>query len=102
VRGGIGDIRGHNEHGDTALRQGGLAGRDRLAPGLFRRHNHLAIHTAALEHVVEIHLLDRLDPDVLPHDLGRDPDDGRAVAIGFIETVDEVEAARAAGVLRRP
>ena len=38
-----------------------------------------------------------LETDVLPHDLGRDQDDGGAVAIGLVEAVDEVEAARAAG-----
>ena len=37
------------------------------------------------------------EPQVLPHDLGCDQDDRRAIAIGFIKAVDEVEAAGAAG-----
>jgi hypothetical protein len=97
VRGSIGDVRRDDEHGDTAFRQGGLAGRDCLAPGLFRGHDHLAIDAAALEHVIEIDLLDRFEPQVLPDDLRCDQNDRGAVAIGFIEAIDEVEAAGAAG-----
>ena len=97
VRGGIGDVRRDDEHGDTAFRQGGLAGRDGLAAGLLRRQDHLAIDAAALEHVVEIDLLDRFEAQVLPHDLGCDQNDRGAVAIGFIEAIDEVETAGAAG-----
>ena len=62
VRGSIGDVRRHDEHGDAAFRQRRLAGRDCLAPGLLRRHDHLAIDAAALEHVIEIDLLDRFEP----------------------------------------
>ena len=102
VRGGIGDVRRHDEHGDAAFRQRCLAGRDGLAPGLLRRQDHLAEDAAALEHVVEVDLLDRFEAQVLPHDLGRDQDDRRAVAIGFVEAVDEVETAGAAASLRRP
>ena len=102
VRSGIGDIGRHDENGDATPGQRCLAGRDRLAPGLLGRDDHLTKHTAALEHVVEIDLLDRLEPNVLPHDLGCDQDDGRAVAIGLVEAVDEVEAAGAAACRRRP
>ena len=42
---------------------------------------------------LEIDLLDRFESQILPHDLGRDQDDRRAVAIGLVEPVDEVEAA---------
>jgi hypothetical protein len=96
VRGGIGDIRRHDEHSDTAFRQRGLARCDGLAPSLLGRQDHLAIDAAALEHVVVLDLLDRLESQVPPHDLGCDQDDRRAVAIGFIEAVDEVETAGAA------
>jgi hypothetical protein len=41
--------------------------------------------------------LNRLEAQVLPHDLRRDQDDRGAVAIGFIEAIDEVETAGAAG-----
>ena len=44
----------------------------------------------------EVDLLDRLEPDVLPNDLGRDQDDRRAIAVGLVKPVDEVEAAGAA------
>ena len=44
----------------------------------------------------EVHLLDRLEPDVLPHDLGCDQDHRRAIAVGLVKPVDEVEAAGAA------
>jgi len=81
-----------------AFVRGGLASRDRLAPGLFRRHDHLTIDAAALEHLLEIDLLDRFEPQVLPHDLCCDQDDRCAVAIAsFIKAVDEVGAAGAAG-----
>jgi hypothetical protein len=41
VRGGIGDIRRYYEHRNVAFCQGCLAGCDRLAAELLRRHNHL-------------------------------------------------------------
>jgi len=84
VRSGIGNVGGHDKGGDAAPGERSLAGRDHLAPDLLGREDHLAEHTAAFEHVVEIDLLDRLEPDVLPHDLGRDQDDRRAVAIGLV------------------
>ena len=62
VRGGVGDVRRHDQHGDAAFRQRRLAGRDRFAPGLLGRQDHLAIDAAALVHVIEVDLLDRLDP----------------------------------------
>src|SRR5947209_15649021 len=96
VRSGIRDVRRHDEHGDTAFRQGRLAGCDCLTTGLLRRQDHLAIDAAALEDVVVVNLLDRLKPQVLPHDLSRNQDYRRAIAIGFIEAVDEVETAGAA------
>ena len=95
--GGIGDVRRHDKHGDTAFRQGCLAGCDCLAAGLLGCQDHLAIDAAALEHVIKIDLLDGLESQVLPHDLGCDQDDRRAVAVGFIEAVDEMETAGAAG-----
>jgi hypothetical protein len=96
VRGSVGDVRRHDQHGDTAFRQRCLAGRDRLAPGLLGRDDHLAIDAAALVHLVEIDLLDRLEPDVLPHDLGRYQDDRRAITVGLVKPVDEMQAAWAA------
>jgi hypothetical protein len=80
---GIDDVRRNDEHGDTAFRQGCLAGCDCLATGLLEYHNHLAIDAAALEHVIVIDLLDRFEPQVPPHDLGCDQDDRRTIAIGF-------------------
>ena len=96
MRGGISDIRRHNEHGDTTFRQGCLARRHCLAPSLVRRDDHLAIDAAALEHVIVIDLLDRIEPEVLPYDLGCDQDDRGAVTVSFIQAVDEMETARAA------
>ena len=93
VRGGVGDVRRHDQHGDAAFRQRRLAGGDGFAPGLLGRQDHLAIDAAALVHLTEVDLLDRLEPNVLPHDLGRDQDDRRAIAIGLVKPVDEVEAA---------
>ena len=90
---GIRDVRRHHEHGDAPSRQCCLAGRDRLAAGLLGRENHLAEDTAAPVHVGEVDLLDRFETQVLSHDLGRDQDDGRAVAMGLVEPVDEVKAA---------
>ncbi len=94
---GAGCAGAHDEHGNTAFRQSCLAGCDCLATGLLRRHNHLAIDAAAPEHVVVIDLLDRFEPQVLPHDLGCNQNDGCVIAISFIEPVDEVETAGAAG-----
>jgi hypothetical protein len=96
VRGSVGDVRRHDQHGDAAFRQRRLASSYRFAPGLLGRQDHLAIDAAALVHVIEVDLLDRLEPDVLPHDLGRDQDNRRAIAVGFVKPVDEVEAAWAA------
>src|SRR6202035_1038899 len=45
----------------------------------------------------EIDLLDRIEAYVLAHHLGSDQDDRCTIAIGFIEAIDEVEAAGAAG-----
>ena len=97
VRGGIGDVRRHDENGDTAFRQGSLARSDCLAPGLLGRKDHLAIDAAALEHVIEVDLLNRFEPQVLPHDLGCDQDDWSTVSIGFVEAIDEMKTAGAAG-----
>ncbi len=97
VRVGIGDVRRHDQHGDTAFGKSCLTGCNCLATGLFRRNDHLAIDAAALEHVIEVDLLDRLEPDVLSHDLRCNKYDRRAVAIGLIEAVDEVETAGPAG-----
>jgi hypothetical protein len=58
VRGRVGDIRRHNQHRDAALRQRRLTGRDRFAPGLLRRQDHLAKDAALLVHLSEIDLLD--------------------------------------------
>src|SRR6202011_4439114 len=55
------------------------------------------IDAASLEYVVEVNLLDGLEPQVVPHDLGRNQDEGCAIAIGFIEAIDEVKTAGAAG-----
>jgi hypothetical protein len=96
TRGGVGDVRRHDQHGDASACQGRLAGRDRFAARLLRRQNHLAEDATALEHVFEIDFLDRFKSDILPYDLGCDHDDGGAVAIGFVEAVDEMETARAA------
>jgi hypothetical protein len=52
---------------------------------------------ATLEDIIQIDLLDRFKPEVLAHDLRCDEDDWGSIAIGFIEAIDEVEAALAAG-----
>ena len=96
MRGGVGDVHRDDQHGDATSRQGRLAGRDRFAARLLGRQDHLAEHAAALVHVLEIDLLDRFESDILPYDLGCDQDDRGAVAIGLVEAIDEVEAARAA------
>ena len=96
VRGGVGDIRRHDQHGDAAFRQRRLASRDRLAQGLSGGQDHFAKDAAVLVDLREVDFLNRLEPDVLSHDLGRDQDDRRAIAVGFIQPVDEVKAAGAA------
>ena len=40
-----------------------------------------------------IDFLDRFEPDILADDLRRDQDDRGAVAVGFVEAVDEVQTA---------
>jgi hypothetical protein len=93
VRGNIGDIHRQDEDGDAPSRQRRLASCDGFAAGLLRRKDHLAEDTAASVHVDEVDLLDRFEAQVLAHDLACDQDDRGTVAIGFIEAVDEVEAA---------
>jgi hypothetical protein len=74
-----------------------LTSRNCLAPGLLRRQNHLAKNAAVPVYLSEIDLLDRIEAYILAHHLGCDQDDRRTIAIGFIEAIDEVEAAGAAG-----
>jgi hypothetical protein len=97
VRGGIGDIHRNHEHGDATSRQCCLASRDGLASSLLGREDHLAEDTAALVDLGQVDLLDRFEAQILPHDLACDQDDGRAVAVGLVKSVDEVEAAGTAG-----
>src|SRR5258708_21214046 len=87
----IGNIRRHNQYRDATFGQSRLAGSDRLSPSLLGREDRLAKDAAALEDLLEINFLDRIEADVLAHDLGCDQNDGCAVAIGFIEAVDEME-----------
>jgi hypothetical protein len=96
MRSGIGNVRRHDQHGNAAFGQSGLAGCNRLAAGLLGRQDHLAKDTAALVHLNEIDLLDRFEAQILPYDLACDQDDGRTVATGFVKPVDEVETAGAA------
>ena len=93
VRRRVGNVRRHDQHGDAALRQCRLAGGDGFAPRLLRRQDHLAIDAAALVHLFEVDFLDGLEPDILPYDLGRDQNDRRAIAVGLVKPVDEMEAA---------
>lgn len=44
----------------------------------------------------EVDFLDRLEPDVLADDLSRNQNDRRAIAVGFVESVDEMETSGAA------
>ncbi len=89
----VGDVGGHDQHGHAAFGERCLAGRDGLAARLVGSQDRLAVHAAALEDLGEIDFLDRLEADVAAHDLGGDEHHRRAVAIGFVEAVDEMEAA---------
>ena len=82
---GIRDVRRQYEHGDAPSRQCRLAGRDGLAAGLLGREDHLAEDAAAAVHLGEIDLLDRFEAQSVSHNLGRDQDDGRAVAMGLVK-----------------
>jgi hypothetical protein len=93
VCGGICDIRRHDQDGDTTFGQSCLTGGNGFTPGLLGRDNHLAEHAAAPEHIAEVDFLDRFEPDILADNLRCDQDDRRAVAVGFVETVDEVQTA---------
>ncbi len=64
VRGGIRDIRRHNEDGNAALGQRGLTGGDGFTAGLLWRQNHLAKDAAAPVYLAEINLLNALKSKV--------------------------------------
>jgi hypothetical protein len=68
----------------------------RRAAGTRKRRHDLTIDTAAPEHVIVIDFFERFEAQVQPH-RGRDQNDRRAIAIGFIEALDEVETAGTAG-----
>src|ERR1700761_5421315 len=93
VRGRVRDIYRHNEDSDAPFRQCRLASCDSLAAGLLWSMDHVTENTAASIDIDEIDLLNRLEAQVLARDLACDQDDGRAVAIGLVKSVNEVEAA---------
>src|ERR1700687_1074950 len=91
-----GDIRGHDQNGNTAFRQRRLAGDHGLAARLLRRMDHVAEHAAVPVDLLEVDLLDEIEAQFVANDLTGDQDDGRTIAIGLEYPVDEMRTTRAA------
>src|ERR1700727_2721544 len=89
---GVRDIDRHNEHRDAAARNRGLARHDSEPVRLIRRMDHCAKNAGALEYRLEVHFLDKLEADLAAYNLTRDQNHGGPRAVGFVGTVDEVEA----------
>jgi hypothetical protein len=87
-----GDIRRHDQNGNTAFRQGRLASHHGLPARLFRRMDHVAEDAAVPVDLLEVDLLDEIEAQFVANDLTCDQDDGRTIAIGLVYSVDEVQA----------
>jgi hypothetical protein len=59
---------------------------------LFRCGDHFAEDTTALVDRLEVNFLDEVEPELAAHHLTGDQDDRGAIAVGFVQTVDEVQA----------
>ena len=93
----LGDVGRQDQHGDAAPRQRRLRRHRRHAPRRGRRADLLAEHRAGRVDRLEIDLLRKLEAELVAHDLAGDQHDRRAVAVGLVEAVDEMQAAGPAG-----
>jgi hypothetical protein len=78
------------------LRQSRLTGNDRLPARLLGRIDHVAKYAAGAVDLLEIDLLDEIEPQFVTHDLARNKEDGSPVSVGLEYAVDEMQAAGAA------
>src|SRR3981189_2779469 len=76
-----GDIRRHDQNGNTAFRQGRLAGDHGLPARLLRRMDHVAEDAAVPIDLLEVDLLDEIESQFVPNDLTGDQDHGRTIAM---------------------
>src|SRR3982075_4626987 len=90
------NIRRHDQDGNTAFRQGRLAGDHGLAARLLRRMDHVAKDAAVPVNLLEVDLLDEIEAQFVANDLTCDQDDGRTIAIGLEYPVDEMQTTGAA------
>ncbi len=89
----IGDIDWKDQDGHATAGYRRLAGHDSQPPRLLRGQRHFAEDAAALEHRLEVDLLNELEPQLAAGHLACDQHDRSPIAIGLIEAVDEVKAA---------
>gem|GEM_PF-7028388 len=90
------DIRRHDQNGNTAFRQSRLAGYYGLPARLLRGMNHVAEDAAISVDLLEVDFLDEIESQFVANDLTCDQDDGRTVAIGLEDPVDEMQASGSA------
>src|ERR1700720_3760687 len=86
----------HDQNGNTAFRQGRLAGDHSLSARLLRRVDHVAEDAAVPVDLLEVDLLDEIEAQFVANDLTCDQDDGRTIAIGLEYPVDEMQTTGAA------
>ena len=94
---GLADVGRQDHHRHAAPVERRLAGQGHHPASLFRAVHLLAEHRAAGVDRLEVDLLGKLHAQLRGDDLAGDQDHRRAVALGLVDAVDEVQAARSAG-----
>lgn len=90
------DVARQDDDGHAAARQRRLRGQRRDALRLVGRIHLRAEDAAACVDRLEVHLLRKVHAELARHDLARDQHQRRAVAVGFVDAVDEMQPARPA------
>ena len=96
------DIARQDDHADAALLDRGLHGQLREARHLLGRGDRADEGAAVGEDLLRSGLLEVVAADLGARDVRRDREHGRAVALAIVETVQQVQAARARTIRARP
>ncbi len=94
---GLADVGRQDHHRHAAPVERRLAGQGHHPARLFRAVHLLAEHRATGVDRLEVDLLGKLHAQLRGDDLAGDQHHRRAVALGLVDAVDEVQAARSAG-----
>jgi hypothetical protein len=90
------DIDRNDQYRDAALGDGSLAGHNRFFARLIGSENHVAKDRTLFEDGFEIHLLDKLKSHLAHQYAAGNQHHRRTIAVGFVKSVDEVQASRSA------